>query len=347
MPADAPSNPSTPAAAAPPAAAPAAPAPHPQPPRVTTSTAVTTSAGSVAPSASAPATSANLPAVRAAPAPAVTNTPATQLGDLPIDELEHLAEEFGLDPKAYKTRQHLIAAVHERRQLIAAMDRDAMLDVIRWGRRPVPVNAPREQLALEIARIRSMKFDGLSPRGLFVLAQMRGVRVTGKESIDAVVRLLHKNEGLFARLARKRRAWVGRMVAGMLGDAEAESEYQFLPPPTGVPGGGAAGGTGAGAGPQVPGGNIADEIEEQGLFGGLASRVKRTADSYLNQKLDEIEQRIDRKLDEIDRRLAEWRDKEIANRIRIIKITLWASVAVAALSLLYSYVVELVRYVRG
>ena len=51
-----------------------------------------------------------------------------------------------------------------------------------------------------------------------------------------------------------------------------------------------------------------------------------------------MEARIDRKLDEIDRRLAEWRDKEIANRIRILKITLWASVIVAIVSLLYSYI---------
>ncbi len=48
--------------------------------------------------------------------------------------------------------------------------------------------------------------------------------------------------------------------------------------------------------------------------------------------------RIDRKLDEIDRRLAEWRDKEIANRIRILKITLWASVIVGIISLIYAYV---------
>jgi hypothetical protein len=37
-------------------------------------------------------------------------------------------------------------------------------------------------------------------------------------------------------------------------------------------------------------------------------------------------------------RVAEWRDKEIANRIRILKITLWASVIVGAFSLIYSYV---------
>ncbi|MDB5325304.1 MAG: hypothetical protein JWM57_873, partial [Phycisphaerales bacterium] len=83
---------------------------------------------------------------------------------------------------------------------------------------------------------------------------------------------------------------------------------------------------------------LREEIEEAGFFGGIANRVKRQADSYVNQKLDEIEARIDRKLDEIDRRLAEWRDKEIANRIRILKITLWVSVVVAVISLIYSYV---------
>jgi hypothetical protein len=297
---------------------------------------VATSSGNVAPSTAAPAQP-GLPAVRSTPL-ASTKTPAAQLGDLPLDELEALAEQFGLEPKGYKSRQHLVAALHDRRQLIASLDREAMLDVVRWARKPVAINASREQLAIEIVRIRSMKFDGLSVRGLSVLAQLRGIRLSGKESIDAIAKMLHKQEGLFARFARKRRAWVGKMVAGMLGDAEAESDYQFLPPQQSQSGAAAPGGANA---------NIADEIEEQGLLGGLASRVKRTADSYLNQKLDEIEQRIDRKLDEIDRRLAEWRDKEVANRIRIIKITLWASVAVAAVSLLYSYVVELVRYVSS
>src|SRR5687768_5953702 len=84
--------------------------------------------------------------------PAVT--PARQLQDLPKDELEALAEEFGLEPRRYQTRQHLVAALHERRQLIASTDRDALLDVIRWGRRPVPTNATKEQLAQEIVRIR-------------------------------------------------------------------------------------------------------------------------------------------------------------------------------------------------
>jgi hypothetical protein len=82
---------------------------------------------------------------------------------------------------------------------------------------------------------------------------------------------------------------------------------------------------------------VQDEIEDSGVIGGITSRIKKSADSYLNQKLDDIEARIDRKLDEIDRRLAEWRDKEIANRIRILKITLWVTVTVAACSLVYTY----------
>jgi len=258
-------------------------------------------------------------------------TPSAQLGDLPADELEHLAEEFGLHPADYKTRQHLVAALHERRQLIATMDREAMLDVIRWGRRPVSVNATKEQLALEIVRIKSMKLEGLSVRGLVVLAQLRGIKCTGKEPPELLTRWIHKQEGFFARFARKRRAWVGRMVANMLGEAETEPEYKFLPAQKDQP-------STPGQPPAPRAGSIKDEIEEAGLLGGLASRVKREADSYLYQKLDEIESRIDRKLDEIDRRLADWRDKEIANRIRIIKITLWASVAVAAVSLVYSYI---------
>jgi hypothetical protein len=270
-----------------------------------------------------------------------TAGPLRQLQDLPRDELEHLAEDLGLDHTRSKTRQHLVAAIHERRQMIAAMDRDAMLDVIRWGRRPVPANAPKEQLALEIARIKSMRFSGLSHRGLVALAVMRGVPLRGDEDVPALVRKLRRQEGLFSRLNRKRRAIIGSLVSNMLGEDEPSAEYQYLPPQQSGPSASSSGHQqNATAAPTATAtqGSIKEEIEESGLFGGLASRVKRSADSYLNQKLDEIEARIDRKLDEIDRRLAEWRDKEIANRIRILKITLWASVIVSAVSLIYLYI---------
>ena len=256
--------------------------------------------------------------------------PSRQLSELPKDELSHLAEEFGLDPTRYKSRQALVAAIHDRRQMIAAMDRNAMLDVVRWGRRPVTSSASKEQIAQEIARIRSMRFAGLSQPGLVVLARLRGIEARDDDPVPLLVRKLKKKEGIFSRLNRKRRAMLGGWIARMIGE-EGPSDYQFLP------GDGASGASPSGPAPSA---TIKEDIEESGLFGGIANRVKKTADAYLNQKLDEVEARIDRKLDEIDRRLAEWRDKEIANRIKILKITLWASVIVAVVSLIYSYVME-------
>jgi hypothetical protein len=266
--------------------------------------------------------------------PGASASPPRQLSELPKDELEHLAEEYGLDPHDYRSRQHLVAAVHDRRQLIAAMDREAMLDVIKWGRRPVATNAGKEHIAQEIVRIRSMRFAGLSHRGLVVLARLRGIPCLDTDPVPVLIRRLKKQEGFLSRLNRKRRSMIGSMVANMIGEDDASADYQFLP----------SGNTAAPAAPPGPGAqpaastNIKREIEESGLIGGIAGRIKKSADSYLNQKLDEIEGRIDRKLDEIDRRLGEWRDKEIANRIRILKITLWASVIVGAFSLIYSYV---------
>jgi hypothetical protein len=270
------------------------------------------------------------------------SVPPRQLSELPKDELNNLAEEFGLDAGDYKTRQHLVAAIHDRRQMIAAMERDAMLDVIKWGRRPVTLNASKEQLAVEIARVRSMRFGGLSQRGLVVLCRMRGVAAPDDAPIPMLVRRLKKQEGIFSKLNRKRRAMLGSLVSSIIGEADAGEAYQFLPPQQQQP---QQQQSSAGGAPHPSASaTIKEEIEESGLFGGIAGRIKKSADSYVNQKLDEIEARIDRKLDEIDRRLAEWRDKEIANRIRILKITLWASVIVGAFSLLYAYIVSVSKY---
>jgi alkylhydroperoxidase family enzyme len=262
------------------------------------------------------------------------SAPARQLADLPRDELEHLAEEYGLDPTRYKRRQDLVAAIHDRRQMISSLDREAMLDVVRWGRRPVTANASKDQIAQEIARIRSMRFAGLSQRGLVVLARLRGVDAREQDDVPVLVKKLKRKEGFFGKLNRKRRSMVASWVARMIGGDEAGADYGYLPP---------AGQSSSAAAAAAAGGgrdsSLKQEIEESGLIGGITSRLKKTADSYVNQKLDEIESRIDRKLDEIDRRLAEWRDREIANRIRILKITLWASVLVGAFSLIYSYVV--------
>ncbi len=286
------------------------------------------------------------PSELAPPVPPVIVTakePPRQMSELPRDELEALAEDFGIDPTRCKTQQSLVAALHERRQLIALMDRDAMLDVVRWGRRPVTVNAGKEQIAQEITRIKSMKFSGLSHRGLIVLAMMRGIPVAESDPVPALVAKLKKKEGLLSRLSRKRRAALGTMVSKIIGENQSQQEYHFLPSSQ-FPSPGVGDGT---IPPRNPAASIKEEIEEAGLVGGLTNRIKKSADSYLNQKLDEIESRIDRKLDEIDRRLAEWRDKEIANRIRILKITLWASVIVGVVSLIYAYIKEYLPFMFG
>ena len=165
-----------------------------------------------------------------------------------------------------------------------------------------------------------------------MLARLRGAEVGDDQDIPAIVRKLKKREGFFSRLNRKRRSWLGSIISNMVGENPSAAEYQFLPPEQKGPESAGASSSASRAA------SLKEEIEESGLFGGIAGRIKKSADSYLNQKLDEIEGRIDRKLDEIDRRLSEWRDKEIANRIRILKITLWASVIVAVVSLLYSYI---------
>ena len=70
---------------------------------------------------------------------------------------------------------------------------------------------------------------------------------------------------------------------------------------------------------------------------GIAQKLRGAADQYVHEKLDEIERRIDCKLDEIDGRLNEWRDREVRNRLRIIKITLITAILVAIISLGYDY----------
>jgi hypothetical protein len=273
-------------------------------------------------SAALPAAPATTPATTLAVAPAVS--PSRQLAERSPEELSIIAEDLGLNPRRYKNRQDLVAAIHDRRQLIASMNREALVDVLRWINRPPPPGASKEALAHDIIQLRTMRFDGLSQRGLVVLACLRGINLRGDEDVPTLISRLHRQEGLFAKLDRKRRTLLGAVVSNFIG-----SEAPPPPPKPGEP---------ANQQPEGRSVSIKHEIEEAGLLGGLAGRIKKSADTYVNQKLDEIEARIDRKLDEIDRRLGEWRDKEIANRILILKITLWASVIVGLFSLVYSYV---------
>jgi len=88
---------------------------------------------------------------------------------------------------------------------------------------------------------------------------------------------------------------------------------------------------------EVAGPSLKETIQDVGVVGGIAQKLRGAADDYIHEKLNEIEQRIDAKLSDIDRQLGNWRDQEIKNRLRLIRITLIAAVIVAALSLGYDY----------
>jgi hypothetical protein len=241
------------------------------------------------------------------------------LSELPTDELIRYGRELGLELSDRTPQGEVLRRVRQRQALLVELDRDALLDVVVWMRRPVRRSASKEVLAKEIARSDRTGFEGLSERGLWALARLRGVEPLEGEPRELLQRRLVASDGLWSRIRRRRRQWVGRMVVRMMSSGPDEPEdYQFLPeegPPT-----------------------LREEIEEQGVVGGIARRLRGVADDYVREKLDEIERRIDHKLDEIDHRLAEWRDREIANRLRILKITLVFTILVALISLVYSYV---------
>ncbi len=247
-------------------------------------------------------------------------SPPRSLADLPQDELRRYAHELGLETPAKMSQGELLRHVRERQDLLALLDHDALLDVIVWMREPVRQSESKEALVRLIARSNRMRFDGLSDRGLDALARLRGVQPLPGEPRADIEGRIRKTETLWQALRRRRRemvgAWIDKHVTGAA--RGSDDEYRFLPEDPNAR-------------------SLRSDIESQGVVGGIARRLRGVADDYVREKLDEIEIRIDRKLDEIDRRLSEWRDREVANRLRVLKITLLVTILVALLSLGYDW----------
>ncbi len=112
-------------------------------------------------------------------------------------QLEIIADGIGLDHTRFKTRQDLVAGIHAHRQMMALLDRDALVDVMLWAHRPIASNATTEDLAREVAQIQTMRFSGLSQRGLIALAKIRGVEIDGTETVPLLIRKLKRQEGIF------------------------------------------------------------------------------------------------------------------------------------------------------
>ena len=62
---------------------------------------------------------------------------ARTLSDMPDDELLHYGRELGLDLPRDVPRGELVRRVRDRQELLLQLDRDALLDVVVWARRPV------------------------------------------------------------------------------------------------------------------------------------------------------------------------------------------------------------------
>ena len=243
---------------------------------------------------------------------------SASLSDLPLDELTSYAQDLGLAVEPGVAQGELLRLIRDRQELLLGLSHEALLDVVMWARLPVRRSASKEALAKQIATIVRTRYEGLSERGLVALARLNGLDADDREPRAAVERRLRRQGGLWARVRRKRRAVVGAMIGKLLDGGDASGAYHFLPE-------------------DVAGERLKDAVRDVGVVEGIAQKLRGAADHYIEQKLDEIEYRIDAKLDEIDRRLGEWRDQEIKNRLRIIKITLISAIVVAGLSLGYDY----------
>lgn len=248
---------------------------------------------------------------------------ATELteADVPIEALRRRAEELGLPSAPDALPEDLAADIQQRQALLNQLDEATMHEILAWARKPALAGADKEELARRIARIRKWNYHRLSHKALLTLALLRNLDLQEADPPDKIVHALRSRESFRQRLRRKRRALVASLVGKVMGlprgqgaQAPARCETAASSP------------------------DLKEQIVERGLVRGLASTIRGVTDDYIRQKLDEIEQRIDHKLNEIDHRLQEWRDREIANRLRIIKITLVASILVAILSFGYSRV---------
>ncbi|MFH1419426.1 MAG: Rho termination factor N-terminal domain-containing protein [Planctomycetota bacterium] len=249
------------------------------------------------------------------------------ISGLPLDELRHYGNELGLELPSAASKEEWVERIRERQALLIELDRSALLDIIVWARLPVRKSANKEELARQIAQVRSTNYRSLSNAGLVTLARLRGVPTGAFGNSEDIIAELHRQDGFWRRLGRKRRWLAGTVVSWLVErsrQGEDSEEYQFLPEEQAAAKNGRASES------------LKRQIEDRGVVGGLANRLRGAADDYIRVKLDEIEARIDSKLDDIDKRLGEWRDREVANRLKILRITLMFTVLVAVISLGYN-----------
>ena len=77
----------------------------------------------------------------------------TSLAQLPLDELKAHATSLGIGFGRDAQHGELLRLIRQRQELLLDLDREALLDICVWARRPVKKSAGKDALAQEIASI--------------------------------------------------------------------------------------------------------------------------------------------------------------------------------------------------
>jgi len=200
--------------------------------------------------------------------------------------------------------------------MIDERQRGALLDLAAWSGVAVREDEPEAALQARVASLTDAPLGELSTRGLRLLAEIRGIAIPYDASRRELLHVLRRARGWRGAWRAHRR----RVLGALLSRAVA---------------------------PRVPGGNddstmptperLRKNVQRLGLVAGLAGELRGAADDFVAEKLADIERRVDAKLDQIDARLQQWREREMAARLRMLKLTLIASILVALISLGYDY----------
>ncbi len=245
------------------------------------------------------------------------------------DELIDIARRLGIVVSETATSDELEKRVARRREELLDIGAPALRELlVAAGQHPAH-KSNVEDLAAQGLSIELATCERLPPPALETLARLHGIQPEVDGDRAQLIRRLRGQSNFWDAIRRGRRRMVARFVSAIIEEKDepraADSALVEPAPRRDRTAGDARK-------------SLREEIESLGVVGGLATRIRGAADEYIQAKLDEIERRIDQKLNQIDERLAEWRDRELSHRLRILRVTLGFSVLVALVSLGYSYV---------
>jgi hypothetical protein len=211
--------------------------------------------------------------------------------------------------------------------MLEEIHRGALHDLAAWAGVDVSAEESAAALLARIATAGDAPFEQLSTRGLRLLAEAREIPIESETSRVELIRRLRRARSWRDSWRAHRRRMAGSLISRALST---------------TPGPGPAGPIHSGGAERLK-----QRVQRHGVVAGIAGELRGAADSYVAQKLDEIERRVDAKLDQIDDRLRQWRDREVATRLRLLKLTLIVAILVALISLGYDYVRQSAAFNRA